>query len=70
MALSLQVCLLAACTNEMTESPVNPGDGYLELNFTTIETRTELNQSGAGNFSQGDKIGLFIGNGATYEYRD
>lgn len=70
MALSLQVCLLAACTNEMTESPVNPGDGYLELNFTTIETRTELNQSGAGNFSQGDKIGLFIGNGATYEYRE
>lgn len=70
MALSLQVCLLAACTNEMTESPVNPGDGYLELNFTTIETRTELNQSGAGDFSQGDKIGLFIGNGATYEYRE
>ena len=70
MALSLQACLLAACSDEMPERMSNPGDDYIVLNFTTVETRANLDASGAGTFSEGDKVGLFIGDGSSYEYRE
>lgn len=55
MALCLQACLLAACSSEMTDPPVGADNGWLEVNFTNPETRTSLDDSGAGSFSDGDK---------------
>ena len=47
-----------------------PGDDILQLNFSTIETRTDLDGTGAGTFSGNDRIGLYINNGTTVEYRE
>ena len=47
-----------------------PGDDILQLNFSTIETRTDLDGTGAGTFSENDRIGLYINNGTTVEYRE
>lgn len=69
MALCLLSCLTAACNDEPAVSPGMPDDGYLELNFTVPETRTDLDASGAGSFSEGDKIGLYVNNGSKVEFR-
>ena len=68
-ALSLQACLLAACTSEMSEPFGDRNDGWLELNFAVVETRADLDASGAGSFSEGDRIGLYIDNGSKVEFR-
>lgn len=70
MALCLQVCLLAACTRETTDPVAERHDDFLEVVFSTIETRTDLDENGSGTFSEGDKVGLFIDNGSTIEYRE
>lgn len=70
MALCLQACLLAACSSEMTDPPVGADNGWLEVNFTNPETRTSLDDSGAGSFSDGDKVGLYIDNGSSIAYRE
>ena len=70
MALSLLACLAAACNDEPTDLPTPSHDGYLELNFSVPETRADLNASGAGNFSEGDRIGLYVDNGSKVEYRE
>lgn len=70
MALCLQACLLAACSSEMTDPPVGADNGWLEVNFTNPETRTSLDDSGAGSFSDGDKVGLYIDNGSNVAYRE
>ena len=70
MALCLQVCLLAACTRETTDPVADRHDDWLEVVFTTAETRTDLDENGAGTFSEGDKVGLFIDNGSSVEYRE
>lgn len=70
MALCLLACLAAACNDEPTDSPGLSNDGYLELNFSAPETRADLNASGAGNFSEGDRVGLYIDNGSKIEYRE
>lgn len=70
MALSLLACLAAACNDEPTDLPALSREGYLELNFSVPETRADLDASGAGNFSEGDRIGLYIDNGSKVEYRE
>lgn len=70
MALGLLAGLTTACDTGPADSPDLPNDGYLELNFSAPETRTDLNDAGAGNFSEGDRIGLYIGNGSKIEYRE
>lgn len=70
MALNLLACLAAACNDEPTDLPTPSHDGYLELNFSVPETRADLNASGAGNFSEGDRIGLYVDNGSKVEYRE
>lgn len=59
-----------ACNSEMTDDPTQRGNGWIELNFTIPETRTSLDDSGAGTFSDGDKVGLYIDNGSSIAYRE
>lgn len=40
------------------------------MNFTTAETRADLNSDGSGNFAEGDRIGLYIDNSSSVEYRE
>ena len=70
MAASVLTCMSAACTSELDESISELNGIYLDLNFTTTETRANLNPDGTGSFSEGDKIGLYINNTTSVEYRE
>lgn len=70
MALCLPACLAAACSDEISESPAGQRDEYLELNFSVAPTRADLDASGAGSFSEGDRVGLYIDNGSDIAYRE
>lgn len=65
--LSLCLFLLASCAEEKEYDKL-AGDDYLQLYFTKSETRADLAPDGSGNFSEGDRIGLYINgeNGLTY----
>lgn len=68
--LGLQTCLLAACTGELNDPAAGGGNDLLELNFSIASTRTSLDDSGAGSFSEGDRVGLYIDNGTAVDYRE
>lgn len=53
----------------MTEECFDGAEGYISLHFARVETRAEMDDSGAGSFTEGDRIGLFIDNGETVSYR-
>lgn len=54
----------------MTEECFDGEEGYISLHFARVETRAEMDDSGAGSFTEGDRIGLFIDNGETVSYRE
>ena len=60
MMLGLQTCLLAACTSDLNDPAAGGGNDLLELNFSIAATRTSLDDSRAGSFSEGDRVGLYI----------
>ena len=62
-------CLFSACNGDMTDSITTLDDDILKLNFWTIDSRADLDETGAGSFSENDKIGLYIDNGTTIAYR-
>lgn len=68
--LCLSLGMLGACTTEKSDPAAERLDDYLQLTFSTTETRADLDGNGSGTFSEGDKVGLFIGNGSTTEYRE
>lgn len=68
--LCLTLGILGACTTEKGDPTAEWPDDYLQLTFSTAETRVDLNENGAGTFSEGDKVGLFISNGSSTEYRE
>lgn len=70
MMLGLQTCLLAACTSDLNDPAAGGGNDLLELNFSIAATRTSLDDSGAGSFSEGDRVGLYIDNGTEVAYRE
>lgn len=69
MAAGLLICLLAACNNEPLDPTGGPNDNYLEISFSRT-TRADLDGNGAGNFSEGDRVGLYIDNGSETRYRE
>lgn len=62
--------LLSACNDDVMDPTEISGNDILKLNFSTIDTRADLDDSGVGTFSENDKIGLYIDNGAKIEYRE
>lgn len=44
--------------------------GFLWLNLSKSETRVAIGGNGAGAFTEGDRVGLFIDNGTTTQYRE
>jgi hypothetical protein len=70
MMLGLQTCLLAACSSDLNDPAAGGGNDLLELNFSIAATRTSLDDSGAGSFSEGDRVGLYIDNGTEVAYRE
>lgn len=69
----MSICLLlilSACTADMKIQDEQNDDRYLNLSFQKTKTKTDLNSDGSGNFSEGDKIGLFIDNGSEIQYRE
>lgn len=64
--------LATACTkDDMKTTGMEAGDSYIQLSFSVAEpeTRLDLNEEGAGGFSNGDRIGLFVDNGNELFYR-
>lgn len=62
------VAISSCMTDEYSDGI--PGDGYLHLTFTKTDTKASVGTDGSGNFTEGDKIGLYIGNGTSAEYRE
>lgn len=54
----------------MTEECFDGEEGYISLHFARAETRAEVDDSGAGSFTEGDRIGLFIDNDEAVSYRE
>lgn len=54
----------------MSEERFDGAEDYISLHFARAETRAEVDDSGAGSFTEGDRIGLFIDNGETVSYRE
>ena len=52
--------LLSACNDDVMDPTEISGNDILKLNFSTIDTRADLDDSGVGTFSENDKIGLYI----------
>lgn len=69
MAACLLIGLLTACNNESLDPIAGPNDDYLEISFSRT-TRADLDEDGAGNFSEGDRVGLYIANGSETVYRE
>lgn len=63
--------LLSGCAEDEADvvSPAN-NDGYLQLNLSKSETRAELDETGAGTFSEGDRVGLYIDNDGDIFYQE
>ena len=60
------VCLgvLHGCTSEKIGIEESRDDGLLHLTFSMEGlTKADVGADGSGNFSEGDKVGLYIGNG-------
>lgn len=67
----MAVALLAtACTTGPDETGAEAGDGYIRFTFAQPETWAELGTDGAGRFTEGDRIGLFVDNGSEVAYRE
>lgn len=66
----IPVLLTTACRTGMTEECFDGEEGYISLHFARVETRAEVDDSGAGSFTEGDRIGLFIDNGEAVSYRE
>lgn len=62
------VFLFSSCTVEDDLTP--SGDEYLSLTFTQTLSRADLSQEGAGSFSEGDCIGLYVACEGNISYRE
>lgn len=46
--------LLSACNDDVMDPTEISGNDILKLNFSTIDTRADLDDSGVGTFSEND----------------
>ena len=61
--------VFSACTSEKTEFNDPAGGDRLQLTFTRAATRADVSQDGSGDFTDGDRIGLYVDNGTDVSYR-
>lgn len=66
LAFSLQSC---SKSDNYGKAP-HDDDGYLHLTFTKSGTKASIGSDGSGEFTNGDRIGLFISDGTTDSYRE
>lgn len=66
LAFSLQSC---SKSDNYGQKPQDD-DGYLHLTFTKSETKASINSDGSGEFTNGDRIGLFVSDGTINSYRE
>lgn len=67
------VCLglFSGCTSEKIGTGEIRDDGILRLTFSMEGmTRADIGADGSGSFSEGDRIGLYVGNGQESLYRE
>lgn len=60
---------LAGCYDADDNAAADAG-GFLWLNLSKSETRAAIGGNGVGAFTEGDRVGLFIDNGTTTQYRE
>ena len=60
--------MFSSCSVEDDLTP--SGDEYLSLTFTQTLSRADLSQEGAGSFSEGDCIGLYVACEGNISYRE
>lgn len=68
MCMMVWVSLFSSCSVEDDLTP--SGDEYLSLIFTKTLSRADLSQEGAGSFSEGDCIGLYVACEGNISYRE
>lgn len=69
LMLLFAVWAMSACA-ERIETPSAAGEGYLELELLQTETRAVVSPDGNGSFTEGDRVGLFVDNGSSVQYRE
>lgn len=63
--------VVSGCTSEDIGTEGDGDAGYLHLAFSMEDlTKADIGADGSGNFSEGDRIGLYIGNGQETLYRE
>lgn len=60
--------LFSSCSTE--DDITSSSDEYLSLTFTKTLSRADLSQEGAGSFSEGDCIGLYVACEGNVSYRE
>lgn len=68
MCMMVWVFLFSSCS--MEDDLIPSSDEYLSLTFAKTLSRADLSQDGAGNFSEGDCIGLYIACEGNISYRE
>lgn len=60
--------LFSSCSFE--DDPALSDDDYLLLTFSKVASRADLSSEGAGNFDEGDRIGLYVDCEGKVSYRE
>lgn len=68
MCVMLWAFLFSSCSTE--DDITSSSDEYLSLTFTKTLSRADLSQEGAGSFSEGDCIGLYVACEGNVSYRE
>lgn len=68
MCMMAWVFLFSSCSVEDDLTP--SGDEYLSLTFAKALSRVDLSQEGAGSFTEGDCIGLYVAYEGNISYRE
>ena len=68
MCVMVWAFLFSSCSTE--DDITSSSDEYLSLTFTKTLSRADLSQEGAGSFSEGDCIGLYVACEGNVSYRE
>lgn len=63
-------CIAFAGCSDVDEYTESDADGFLWLSLSKAETRAAMDTDGTGSFVEGDRVGLYIDNGTSTQYRE
>lgn len=69
--LGICTAFLWGCKADLNSFEESESNEYIQLNLIKAETtRADIGEDGSGEFSEGDRVGLYINNGSDIQYRE